>query len=65
MNWVVILFLIIWIYVLTVMKRAEMGVWYFITGSVGVLIFSMILIEAYVVGFLQKAVSAAAGIGYV
>lgn len=36
MNWVVILFLIIWIYVLTVMKRAEMGVWYFITGSVGV-----------------------------
>lgn len=62
MNWIVILILILWIYVLTVMKRAEMGVWYFITGSVGVLIFSMILIEPYVVGFLQKAVSAAAGI---
>lgn len=62
MNWLVFLFIIAWIYVLFTMKRANMGVWYFITGSVGMFVFAMILVEPYAVVFLQKAVTAMAGV---
>lgn len=62
MNWLVIVLLIGWIYLLYAMKRAEMGVWYFICGSVGFFFFSMIIIEPIVVVPLKKAVSATAGL---
>lgn len=62
MNWLVILLLIAWIYLLYAMKRADMGVWYFIFGSVGFFIFAMIMIEPIVVVPLKKAVSAVAGL---
>lgn len=61
MNWLVILLLIVWVYVLYTMKRADMGVWYFLFGSVGFFVFAMILVEPVVVAPLQKAVSAASG----
>jgi exosortase family protein XrtG len=61
MNWLVILLLIVWFYVLYTMKRADMGVWYFLFGSVGFFVFAMILVEPVVVAPLQKAVSAASG----
>lgn len=62
MNWLVILLLIAWIYLLYAMKRADMGVWYFIFGSVGFFTFAMIMIEPIVVVPLKKAVSAVAGL---
>lgn len=62
MSWLVLVLLIIWIYMLFTMKRAEMGVWYFLFGSVGFFIFAMILVEPFLVVPLQKAVSAAAGL---
>lgn len=62
MNWLVILLLIVWVYVLFTMRRADMGVWYFLFGSVGFFVFSMIIVEPLVVVPLQKAVSAAAGL---
>jgi exosortase family protein XrtG len=61
MNWLVILLLIVWVYVLYTMKRADMGVWYFLFGSVGFFVFAMILVEPVVVAPLQKAVSAVSG----
>lgn len=62
MNWLVFLILIIWIYVLLTMKRADMGIWYYIFGSVGFFVFAMIIIEPFIVGPLQKAVAASAGL---
>lgn len=62
MSWLVVILLIIWIYVLFTMKRADMGVWYFLFGSVGFFIFAMILLEPIIVVPLQKAVSAVAGL---
>lgn len=62
MNWIGILFFILWIYVLTVLKRGRLDFWFFITGSVGLFIFSIIWIEPVVVGPMQKAVAAVSGI---
>ena len=59
MNWLVFGCLLGWIYILTVLYRAKLNFWYYICGSVGLFIFSLILIEPYVVVPLQKAVSAA------
>ena len=42
-NWLIVVLLIVWIYVLYTMKRAEMGVWYFLCGSVGLFVFGMII----------------------
>ena len=62
MNWLVFVCLLGWIYILTVLYRAKLNFWYYICGSVGLFIFSLILIEPYVVVPLQKAVSAVAGV---
>lgn len=62
MNWFSIVVFILWIYLLTVLKRGKLDFWYFIAGSVGLFIFSVIWIEPLVVGPIQKAVAAAAGI---
>lgn len=62
MNWFSIVVFILWIYLLTVLKRGKLDFWYFIAGSVGLFIFSVIWIEPLVVGPMQKAVAAATGI---
>lgn len=62
MNWFSIVVFILWIYLLTVLKRGKLDFWYFIAGSVGLFIFSVIWIEPVAVGPIQKAVAAAAGI---
>lgn len=62
MNWLIIILFVLWIYILFTMKRANMGIWYFIAGSVGFFFFSMIIIEPIIVEPLKKAVSAMAGV---
>lgn len=62
MNWFSIVVFSLWIYLLTVLKRGKLDFWYFIAGSVGLFIFSVIWIEPVAVGPIQKAVAAAAGI---
>lgn len=62
MNWFSIVIFILWIYLLTVQKRGKLDFWYFITGSVGLFIFSIIWIEPVIVGPMQKAVAAVSGI---
>ena len=54
--------LIVWIYALTVLYRAKLGFWYYVTGSVGFFTFAMIFIEPLAVPILQKQVAAVAGI---
>ena len=44
-NILLIVTFIIWIYVLTVLKRGKLEFWYFIAGSVGLFIYMLILVE--------------------
>lgn len=57
-----VLLVAVWIYVLTVLDRTKLTFWFFLTGSVGTFLLSMLLLEPYLVPVLQKSVSAAAGL---
>ena len=35
MNMFFVIVLVLWIYILTVLKRGKLDFWYFITGSIG------------------------------
>lgn len=61
MNIVFIIVLVLWIYMLTVLKRGKLDFWYFIVGSVGLFVFMLIKVEPIVLEPLQKSVSAVAG----
>lgn len=62
MSIVKILAVLLWIYILSALKRGKLGFWYFITGSVGMFVFYMILLQPLLTIPLQKAVAAVAGI---
>lgn len=44
MNWILILLIIIWIYVLSVFKRKKQGFFFFLLGSVGTFLFSFVIL---------------------
>lgn len=62
MNVVKILAVLLWIYILSVLKRGKLDFWYFITGSVGMFVFYMLLLQPFLTIPLQKAVAAVAGV---
>lgn len=62
MNYLLILVLILWIYILSVLKRAKLDFWYFLFGSVGMFIATVIVVQPFVTEPMQKAVAAVAGI---
>lgn len=62
MNYLVIIGIVIWIYILTVLKRAKLDFWYFLFGSVGMFVATVILVQPIVTEPMQKAVAAVAGI---
>lgn len=62
MNYLVFILLILWIYILTVLKRAKLDFWCFLVGSVGMFIAMVILVQPFVTVPMQKAVAAVSGI---
>lgn len=62
MSVATILAMIVWVYILFVLKRGKLDFWYFITGSVGMFVFYMILLQPVLTIPLQKAVAAVSGI---
>lgn len=62
MSVVTILAVLLWVYILSVLKRGKLDFWYFITGSVGMFVFYMILLQPVLTIPLQKAVAAVSGI---
>lgn len=58
----IILLAAVWIYVLTVLYRTKLTFWFFLTGSVGTFLLSMLILEPVLMPVLQKSVSAAAGL---
>ena len=62
MSIATILAILLWVYILFVLKRGKLDFWYFITGSVGMFVFYMILLQPVLTVPLQKAVAAVSGI---
>ena len=62
MSYLVVVSSIIWLYMMTVFKRAKLEFWFFLSGSVGVFVLYIILLQPLLTVPLQGAVAAAAGI---
>lgn len=61
MNFIVVIAACIWLYMLTVFKRAKLAFWLFLTGSVGFFILYIIFLYPILTYPLQKGVAAGAG----
>lgn len=57
-----IVLIVLWVYLLNVLKRAELHFWRFIAGSFGLFIFLMILARPVLTQPLAKAVAAISGL---
>lgn len=62
MNFIVVVGALLWIYFLSVFKRGKLDFHFFITGSVGMFIIFMILLQPILTVPLQKGVAAMAGV---
>ena len=62
MNFFLIILFIIWLYLLTVMKRGKLAFWYFCFGSVGLFLFLLAWVQPIVTVPLTRAVTAVTGI---
>lgn len=61
-NWIAVVSIIIWIYILTVFKRAKLDFWFFTIGSAGLFTIGIILLQPFLLVPMQNAVAAAAGV---
>jgi len=62
MIFLIIICIVIWIYVLTLLKRARLTFFKFLVGSVGMFIIAMITLQPYITKPLANSVAASAGI---
>lgn len=62
MNGLVIVLAVVWLYMMTVFKRARLDFWLFLIGSVGSFVMYIILLQPILTVPLQNAVAAAAGV---
>src|ERR1035437_483272 len=62
MTAVIVITIILWIYLLTVLRRAKLSFLTFLVGSVGLFILMMTIIQGYVTVPLSKAVAASVGV---
>lgn len=60
--WIVPPIILIWIYLLTVFKRARLDFWYFILGSIGFFTITVILLHPLLLLPMQRAIAAVAGL---
>ncbi len=60
--WMVLPIILIWIYLLTVVKRARLDFWYFILGSIGFFTITAILLQPLLLLPMQRAIAAVAGL---
>lgn len=62
MNWLTILLFILWVYLLTVLKRGRLDFWYFCVGSIGMFLFMMIWLQPMITIPLTRMVAVVAGV---
>lgn len=61
MYGILIILAALWLYLLTVLKRAGLHFWYFVVGSVGIFLFMMATLQPLLTEPLTRVVAAAAG----
>ena len=61
-NWIVVLTAIVWVYALSVLKRAKLDFWYFTVGSVGLFIIAIITLQPVLLMPMQNAIAAVSGL---
>ena len=61
MRYFLIICFIIWIYLLSIFKRAKLNFWFFLFGSVGCFVFMLVWVEPLLTGPLTKGVAVIAG----
>lgn len=54
--------LVVWVYLIIVLKRAKLNFFTFLVGSVGLFVFMMIFLQPYITTPLARAVAAATGV---
>ena len=59
---IAVIIIIIWLYILSVMKRAKLHAWSFMWGSLGLFVIMMITIQPVLTMPLARCVAAMAGI---
>ena len=62
MNFLVIISIVVWIYMLSVFRRGRLDFFEYIWGSVGIFVFMMILIQPIVTRPLTQLVTSASGV---
>ncbi len=61
-NWIVVVAIVIWIYLLTVFKRAKLDFWYFTAGSAGLFTVAIIVLQPVLMLPMQNAIAAISGL---
>ncbi|WP_310603453.1 exosortase family protein XrtG [Anaerosporobacter sp.] len=61
MDWLKLASFLIWLYILSVLRRGKLNFWYFMIGSVGMFVFSMVYIQPILTIPLTKAVTMVSG----
>lgn len=61
MNWVTLVGLIVWLYILSVLRRGKLRFWHFLVGSVGFFVFLMFFVQPLLITPLTKAVTMVSG----
>jgi exosortase family protein XrtG len=61
MNWLTLVGLIAWLYILSVLRRGKLGFWHFLVGSAGLFVFLIIFVQPLLTIPLTKAVTIVSG----
>lgn len=61
-NWILTLVIILWIYILTVLKRARLDFWFFTLGSAGLFTIAIIVLQPLLLMPMQNAIAAVSGL---
>lgn len=61
-NWIVVLIAIVWVYALSVLKRAKLDFWYFTVGSAGLFIIAIVTLQPVLLMPMQNAIAAVSGL---
>lgn len=61
-NWIIILITIVWVYILTVLKRAKLDFWFFTIGSAGLFTIAIIILQPILLAPMQNAIAAVSGL---
>ncbi|MBQ7972343.1 MAG: exosortase family protein XrtG [Lachnospiraceae bacterium] len=61
-NWIIALIIILWVYLLTVLKRAKLDFWFFVLGSAGLFTLAIVIFQPLLLVPMQNSIAAVSGL---